>query len=392
MKKKLIFITEALWIGGIETALVNLLNRLDYDRYDVTCLILRDEQDMAARITPRCRFIVSDRRRAVSFKEPYRYNCIYTLMEEPQNASKFRRLIWHALVLLLRAPEAKLYASYVKRQIGREHFDTAIIYSDRTAETAVRAINADKFLMFYHHGAMRKEYHDTYGYRKSEHIIAVSDALAQKLRAYRHRYKEKIISVNNLIDIDGVRAKSLESPEIYFPKDRFNIVSCGRLSPAKGMDLAINACSLLTKNGCTNISWWIVGGGPEESALRELIREKNLEEYVTMLGMQSNPYPYIKQADLYVQPSRIESFGLTITEALVLGKPVISTKTDGGTELISDRENGLLCDVSSESIAAKVKLLIENPQLREHLADNAAAIDFEMRNNNVIRRLYMELD
>ena len=388
MKKKLIFITEALWIGGIETALINLLNRLDYDRYDVTCLILRDVQDMAARITPRCRLIVSDRRRAVSFKEPYRYNRIYTLMEEPQNASKFRRLIWRALVLLLRAPEAKLYASYVKHQLGREHFDTAIIYSDRTAETAVRAINADKFLMFYHHGAMRKEYHDTYGYRKSEHIIAVSDALAQKLRAYRHRYNEKIISVNNLIDIDGVRAKSLESPEIYFPKDRFNIVSCGRLSPAKGMDLAINACSLITKNGCTNISWWIVGGGPEESALRELIKEKNLEEYVTMLGMQSNPYPYIKQADLYVQPSRFEAFGLTITEALVLEKPVISTKTDGGTELISDRGNGLLCDVSSESIAAQVQLLIDNPQLRKQLADNAASVDFEASNEAIMQQLY----
>ena len=154
------------------------------------------------------------------------------------------------------------------------------------------------------------------------------------------------------------------------------------------MDLAINACSLLTKNGCTNISWWIVGGGPEESALRELIKEKNLEEYVTMLGMQSNPYPYIKQADLYVQPSRIESFGLTITEALVLGKPVISTKTDGGTELISDRENGLLCDVSPESIAAQVQLLIDNPQLRKQLADNAASVDFEASNEAIMQQLY----
>lgn len=387
MKKKLIFITEALWIGGIETALINLLNRLDYDRYDVTCLILRDEQDMAARITPRCRFIVSDRRRAVSFKEPYRYNRIYTLMEEPQNASKFRRLIWRALVLLLRAPEAKLYASYVKHQLGREHFDTAVIYSDRTAETAVRAINADKFLMFYHHGAMRKEYHDTYGYRKSEHIIAVSDALAQKLRAYRHRYNEKIISVNNLIDIDGVRAKSLESPEIYFPKDRFNIVSCGRLSPAKGMDLAINACSLLTKNGCTNISWWIVGGGPEESALRELIKEKNLEEYVTMLGMQSNPYPYIKQADLYVQPSRFEGHCVTVMEARILAVPILAT-TNAAEEQIDDDVTGMLCSSDAQSIADHVKKLYDVPEKRNIYRAALKQYDFEASNAAIMQRLY----
>lgn len=387
MKKKLIFITEALWIGGIETALINLLNRLDYDRYDVTCLILRDEQDMAARITPRCRLIVSDRRRAVSFKEPYRYNRIYTLMEEPQNASKFRRLIWRALVLLLRAPEAKLYASYVKHQLGREHFDTAVIYSDRTAETAVRAINADKFLMFYHHGAMRKEYHDTYGYRKSEHIIAVSDALAQKLRAYRHRYNEKIISVNNLIDIDGVRAKSLESPEIYFPKDRFNIVSCGRLSPAKGMDLAINACSLLTKNGCTNISWWIVGGGPEESALRELIKEKNLEEYVTMLGMQSNPYPYIKQADLYVQPSRFEGHCVTVMEARILAVPILAT-TNAAEEQIDDDVTGMLCSSDAQSIADHVKKLYDVPEKRNIYRAALKQYDFEASNAAIMQRLY----
>lgn len=73
MKKKLIFITEALWIGGIETALVNLLNRLDYDRYNVTCLILRDCQEMAYRITPKCRLIVSDRQHAVTFREGYHY-------------------------------------------------------------------------------------------------------------------------------------------------------------------------------------------------------------------------------------------------------------------------------------------------------------------------------
>lgn len=93
MKKKLIFITEALWIGGIETALVNLLNRLDYDRYDVTCLILRDCQEMAYRITPQSRLIVSDRQHAVTFREGYRYKRMYNLMEEPQHASNLRRLI-----------------------------------------------------------------------------------------------------------------------------------------------------------------------------------------------------------------------------------------------------------------------------------------------------------
>ena len=70
MKKKIIFISQALWLGGIETALVNLLNHLDYEKYDITCLITEDYQDMAERITPRCRLLVADRQHTVSFAEP----------------------------------------------------------------------------------------------------------------------------------------------------------------------------------------------------------------------------------------------------------------------------------------------------------------------------------
>ena len=388
MKKKLIFITEALWIGGIEAALVNLLNQLDYTRYDVTCLILRDCQDLASRITAPCRLIVSDRQHPVSFSTAYPHSRMYNLMEEPQNPTKLRRLIWRMLRLCLRAPEARRYAAYVKEQLGDVRFNTAIIYSDRVAEIAVRAVPADRFLMFYHHGAMRREYHDEYGYRRAERIIAVSEALAEKLRAFRPRYGEKIIAIHNLIDIAGVREKSLETPSICFPKDCFNLVSCGRLSPAKGMDLAVHACARLVQRGHTRIHWWIVGGGPEERALRELIREKGLEDYVTLLGMQSNPYPYIRQADLYVQPSRFEAFGLTLLEAMVLGKPVLSTETDGGREIIHSGLTGKLCPPDSASIAAAIQGLYAAP---EELSRYRAALEqenFDLANEEIMGKLY----
>lgn len=388
MKKKLIFITEALWIGGIETALVNLLNRLDYDRYDVTCLILRDCQEMAYRITPQCRLIVSDRQHAVTFREGYRYKRMYNLMEEPQHASKLRRLIWRILRFLLRAPEARLYAAYVKKQLGGEHFDTAVIYSDRAAETAVRAAFADRILMFYHHGAMRREYHDELGYHRAKKVIAVSEALAEKLKVYRPRYAGKIISVNNLIDVAGVREKSLEMPETVFPKDCFNIVSCGRLAPAKGMDLAISACAKLVQDGLTDIHWWIVGGGPEEASLRAQLRALGMEHYVTLLGMQDNPYPYIRQADLYVQPSRFEAFGLTVLEAQVLAVPVLSTETDGSVELISNKENGWLCKPDAVSIADAAVELYRMPELRQAFRDALRRHDFEHDNALILQKLY----
>ena len=387
MKKKLIFITEALWIGGIETALVNLLNRLDYDRYDVTCLILRDCQDIACRITPKCRLIVSDRQHPATFPDAYRYKRMYNLMEEPQHASRLRRGIWHILRLLLRAPEARRYAAYVKKQLNGEHFDTAVIYSDRTAETAVRAVSADRFLMLYHHGAMRREYHDTYGYKKADKIIAVSEKLAERLRLYRPQYRDQIIAVNNLIDTAGVREKSLESLEAVFSKDCFNIVSCGRLSPAKGMDIAIDACARLVQNGYTDIHWWIVGGGPEEASLRAQIHVLGMEGYVTLLGMQSNPYPYIAQADLYVQPSRFEGYCGTILEARLLAVPILATRNAAEEQIVND-ETGSLCDPNAASIADAAALLYREPERRQAFRDALRGHDFEQDNAAILEKLY----
>lgn len=387
MKKKLIFITEALWIGGIETALINLLNRLDYDRYDVTCLILRDCQDIACRITPKCCLIVSDRQHPATFPDAYRYKRMYNLMEEPQHASRLRRGIWHILRLLLRAPEARRYAAYVKKQLNGEHFDTAVIYSDRTAETAVRAVSADRFLMFYHHGAMRREYHDTYGYKKADKIIAVSEKLAERLRLYRPQYRDQIIAVNNLIDAAGVREKSLESPEAVFSKDCFNIVSCGRLSPAKGMDIAIDACARLVQNGYTDIHWWIVGGGPEEASLRAQIHVLGMEGYVTLLGMQSNPYPYIAQADLYVQPSRFEGYCGTILEARLLAVPILATRNAAEEQIVND-ETGSLCDPNAASIADAAALLYREPERRQAFRDALRGHDFEQDNAAILQKLY----
>lgn len=387
MKKKLIFITEALWIGGIETALVNLLNRLDHDRYDVTCLILRDCQEMAYRITSQCRLIVSDRQHTVTFREGYRYKRMYNLMEEPQYASKLRRLIWRILRLILRAPEARRYAAYVKKQLGGEHFDTAVIYSDRAAETAVRAVSADRFLLFYHHGAMRREYHDELGYHRAEKVIAVSEALAEKLKAYRPMYAGKIIAVNNLIDVAGVREKSLETPETVFPKDCFNIVSCGRLASAKGMDLAVAACAKLVNDGLTDIRWWIVGGGPEEPSLRAQIRALGVDRYVTLLGMQDDPYPYIRQADLYVQPSRFEGHCVTVLEARLLAVPILATR-NAAEEQIEDGKTGRLCKPDSASIADAAAELYRMPELRQAFRDALRRYDFEHDNALIMQKLY----
>ena len=387
MKKNIIFVTTALWIGGIESALVNLLNSIDYNKYNVTCLILYNYTDMAHRIPKKCRLLIADRNKTVSFNDPYKYSKLFSLLEKPQNASRFRLLIWKILCFLFKGLEVRLYSAYIKKQLKTEHFDTAVIYSDVVAETAVRSISAKKFLMFYHHGAMRRVYHDAIGYKKSENIVTVSESQAEMLKNFVPKHKEKIIAINNIIDVEDILLRSKETPLTQYSENTFNIVSCGRLSKEKGMDLAVSACKELLDKGYSDILWWIVGGGPAKNELSEQIKALGVENNVHLLGMQANPYPYIANADLSVQPSRFEGHSVAIMEAKILGKPIVATRS-AAKEQIQDGVNGVLCDTDAKSIANAITKVLTNEELRKKITEASEAEDFESRNKDILNKLY----
>lgn len=387
MKKKILFITQALWLGGIETAMVNLLNHLDYDRFEVTCLITEDYQAMAGQITEKCRLLVSDRRHTVSFSEPYRHARLYGLMEEPQNAGSLRRLIWRGLRLTCRGPEMRLYAGYIRKQLVGEHFDTCVIYSDRMAEIAVRAVDADCFLMFYHNADIGKAYHDTYGYRRSEKIIAVSEAQCEKLKQLRPAFANKMIAIPNYEDVDSVLRRAQQPTEQpLFPHEGIHLVSCGRLAHQKGFDIAVEVCANLVKKGYTNLHWYILGVGPLKAQLEKLVEEHGVQEHFHLIGSRNNPFPYMTEADLYVQPSRTEGYSLSILEARVLACPIVATYGAAGEQL-EDGINGTLCDAAAESLTDAITRHLENPALSQQYRQALKQFSFEKANRDILNRI-----
>ena len=389
MKKKILFITEALWIGGIETALANLLNQMDYAKYDVTCLVVRGSLELADRIPPQCRLMVADREKAFTFPDAYRFSRLYHLTEHTENPSRLHRAMMWA-VPTIQWTENRLYIRYIREQMKGEHFDICVIYSDRTAEIAVRAIDADRYLMFYHHGAMRREYHDEIGYKNSDRVITVSEKTLDMLKSFRPKYAEKIMVIHNIVDIQTVLDKSRVF-SAQFPSDTFNLVSCGRLTEAKGIDLAIQAMRSLLDRGYTDLHWWIVGGGPDEQALKAQAETAGVTSNFHFLGMQSNPYPYIAAADLYVQPSRFENYSVVILEAMALCKPILATVAAAEIQITSG-VNGLLCETDPESIAQGIKQLYLH---REEMAAYVQALkknSLEKQNQEIMDSLYRLFD
>ena len=386
MKKRVIFITEALWIGGIETALVNLLNHMDYERFDVTLLVTRASLEMSDQVNSNCRLIISDREQSNSFEKKYRYSRLYHLTEKSEHPSKLHRaLMW--LTPALRWIENRLYIGYVRKNMRGEHFDTAVIYSDRTAEMAVKALRADGYLMFYHNADIGRAYHDTIGYRKSKRVVTVSKAQCEKLKKLIPAYAGKMITIHNYVDAEHIlkMATKLDADPL-FHEEGIHIVSCGRLAPQKGFDLAIDACSMLMEDGFTDLHWYILGNGTDNDTLSVLCREKGVEDHFHLVGAKQNPFPYMKAADLYIQPSRSEGYSLSILEARVLCCPIIATEAAAGEQL-TDGVDGTLCAPEASCIYSAVKKHLKTPELSQKYRSALARHSFDEENAQIIEEV-----
>ena len=155
-------------------------------------------------------------------------------------------------------------------------------------------------------------------------------------------------------------AKRIPADDPYFSDERVKILTVGRFTSQKGIDQAIEVCRRLKEENMT-FGWYLIGWGEEEKHYRELISLYSLEKEITILGKKVNPYPYIYECDIYVQPSRHEAWGLVVQEARVLNKPIICTAFAGADEQIINTETGYIVPLGDiDELSVVVKRLIIN--------------------------------
>ena len=332
MKKKLLFVTTALWVGGIESALVNLLGELAAD-YDLTVALLRNDRALAPELPNGCRLLVAERD-----------TWLTRLTEPPTAPSRLHRALDWGFSALRWVEEGR-HVRQLARLTGRD-YHRILIFSQNAAGVGLRAFPKEKPILFYHQGSAPDRVKN---WNRCGKIVAVSEPLAEEMRSKFPELSEKVVAIPNILTGERVLRRGSEF-DPGFPADTFNIVTVGRLHHDKGPDLAVEAAAILRDRGL-NFRWYLVGNGPEEAHLGEKIQEYGLETAVILTGLRENPYPYMKNADLYVQPSRVEGWGLAISEARILGRPVIATDTLGARAQLPPER---LCAVRADALAEKI--------------------------------------
>lgn len=266
---------------------------------------------------------------------------------------------------------------FIRRQIQQaiQRIDPDIILTWMNRPT--KLIGALRRYKTYTHIARLGGFYDLTHYQHCDHLIANTMGIADYLlKAGISSHKIHMIS-NFIEEIPGTPIKRPDIPLV---------VAVGRLHENKAFDTLIHAMKHVAETAL-----WIIGDGPEKAALQSLIDSLNLNHRVTLLGWKDKPQNYLATADLFVCPSRHEPLGNVILEAWYQQIPVLATKTHGALELISDGENGMLCDIDNPlDMGHRIQALLNDP-MRQGLSEHGLATYQKKFSEKIIVQQYIDL-
>lgn len=344
-KIKLLFIMESLGIGGAEKSLLTLLSKLDYDRFDVSLFLFRHDGELMQFLPAEVNLLPEDASFAV-FANNWKTASLAYLRR-----GDFVRA-WYSFCYLIgcvwqRLSNRTLYIgwSFVQHLFDDNDLsaDVAIAYLERkcvyfTAEK----VSAPHKIAFIHNDYSVYPYDaklDTRYFAGYRTIATVSNHCRHVLAELFPQYAERFAVVRNTISPSMIRRMAQEKcPQALGNDGVLTLVTAGRLVEQKGYDRAVRICRTLVDNGIT-VRWFAVGDGPARPALEEQIDKLGLRQNFVFVGATANPYPWMNAADVYVQPSRFEGFGITVAEAKALGKRIVCSDIPEFREQLEDYPN-----------------------------------------------------
>lgn len=387
-KKKLLFVIPSLDAGGAEKALVNLLNELDYNRYEVD-LFLYSRSGLFLQQVPSQVNVLSHQNDLQFFQQPL-LQSVFGFLRRGRCEAAVRRIRFFlstkAEKNTNRAEQHswKFLRKYV--QISDKHYDAAIGFLEKTSiYTVVDCVKATRKIGVIHtyYSKLNADVQFDEKYFSTLNSIAgVSPKCIEDLQTVFPKFTSKMMVLSNIVSASLIHTMAAESD---FQLKANPIVSIGRLVPLKGFDLAIEAANLLKEKG-VSFHWYIIGEGSERTALETMIEKYGLQDCFFLLGLRSNPYPYIQQSKVFVQCSRFEGKSIAIDEAKILAKPIVLTNFTTAKDQIERNINGIICEMTPEAIAESISTYLDHPQFTQHIVENLQKENFGTEHE--IEKLY----
>ncbi|MCM3665240.1 glycosyltransferase [Mesobacillus subterraneus] len=374
MKKELLFVIDSLDCAGAEKSLVTLLSLIDHTKYNVD-LMLFGHGGALQKLVPSYVNILEPLHYTEFTNMPLKSAVWYSAKKFQYDmlSSRLRYTVEIRRKKYSNAQKARVYWQSASQVIEEnpKAYDIAISYAQGipTFYVAEKVKAAKKFAwvnVSYRLNEEDQEFQKEF-YQQYDRIVAVSESTKEILLETFPIFAHKIDVIYDINNPYLITEMANLDKNIY--QDGFKgirILTIGRFAHQKGYDIAIEACKKLKEKG-VNFRWYALGKGPLESEIKELILQKGLTEEFKLLGVKSNPYPFIKNADIYVQTSRFEGFGLAIAEARMLNVPVVTTKFDAVFNQMIDQKNGLVVDMNPVAVYEGILRIITNNELKENI-------------------------
>lgn len=348
--KKILFLIPTLGHGGAEKVLVNLVNNMDKEKFDITVQTLFDEGVNK-------QYLNSDIRYESFMKHAFRGNSrIMALLPAGLLHRHIVKERYDVIVSYLEGPTTHIIS-------GCPHVDTKRVAWIHTGFNNARLFKRGFITK---NKAIR-------AYKNIDCIICVSESVKNLFEIIAGTRFDNIGVLYNTNETDAIKELAHEPvTDITFNNNTVNVFSVGKLMHLKGYDRLAHVHKRLLDEGL-NHRIYILGEGEKRGELEKYITDNHLEESFVLLGFKENPYRYMAVADMYVCSSRREGFSTAVTEALILGKPVVSTCCSGAYELLgNNNEYGIVTDNTEDGIYEGMKTMLNDDVLRREYAVKAA--------------------
>lgn len=381
MKKKILFVNGHLNVGGVEKSLVDLLQALDYSKYEVDLLLLESKGVYADNIPSAVRVIL--------YETPKVYGSLIPIICKHLVHFHFS-FIFYRLILVLAPFLGKWMYKLLRPLLGiQDSYDYAIAYRVGMPNDIVSlSVNSKRKICWWHNGECNYNSngikHINSMWENIDCVVAVSNGCKSMIRE-KFKFNKDIVVIPNIIDVDTIiTLAGNQNP--YKDEAYLRIVTLGRLCWEKHIEDVPHIAKKLIDGGYNRFRWYIIGDGAKKDIIAANIKELGLKEHVIMLGRKSNPYPYLKNADIMMHTSYVEAHCLTLLEAMSLHTPCVATKTILPQDFTLDSVNCILVDQDINSQYEGLKRMIQLYPNTSQMTDAA----FEMVKHDYCKEVISE--